>query len=426
MFVPTVRRVLAALCALCALAPTPPAVAQDPSLRRTLSGAMRGAGPASGAYVVNATEGRTLYARRAGTPRALASNTKLFTTAAALARLGPDTTLPTQVLGAGQLGLDGAYIGDLHLRGGGDPTFGSRAFARRAYLAEGGVEDLAVQLSAAGIRRVSGRVVGDEQLFDARRGGPDSRYRTSIYVGPLSALSFNRGLAGSGGSAFVGNPPAYAAARLDAALADAGVGVRGPPASGATPAAATALAEVRSPPVSRLVQVANKRSDNFFAETLLKLLAAGPPAAGDPVLRGRVPARASTAAGAAVAATYARELGVRARIVDGSGLSRANRAAPREVVELLDDLRTRPHFAQFLDSLAVAGRDGTLSDRMRRGPARGRCRGKTGSLRGVSTLSGYCTTRSGDTVVFSVLMNGVYLPGARRLQDRMLQAIAGS
>lgn len=425
MFVPIVRRVLATICALCVLAPAP-ALAQDSPLRRTLDGAMRGAGSGSGAYVLNATEGRALYARRAGTPRALASNTKLFTTAAALARLGPDTALPTQVLGTGELGPDGDYRGDLYLRGGGDPTFGSRAFAQRAYLSPGGVEALAAQLAATGIRRVSGRVFGDERLFDARRGGPDSGYRTSLYVGPLSALSFNRGLAGTGGSAFVGDPPAYAAARLEAELERGGVTVRRPASSGATPPAATALAEVHSPPVSRLVQVANKRSDNFFAEILLKLLAAGPPVVGDGLLDGRQPARASTGAGAAVAAAYARELGARARIVDGSGLSRANRAAPRELVRLLDALRTRPNFAQFLDSLAVAGRDGTLRDRMRSGPARGRCRGKTGSLAGVSTLSGYCTTRDGDTVVFSVLMNGVYVPGARRLQDRMLQAIAVS
>jgi serine-type D-Ala-D-Ala carboxypeptidase/endopeptidase (penicillin-binding protein 4) len=61
---------------------------------------------------------------------------------------------------------------------------------------------------------------------------------------------------------------------------------------------------------------------------------------------------------------------------------------------------------------------------MRSGPARGRCRGKTGTLSNVSALSGYCTARSGELYAFSILMNGVYTPGARLLQDRMAQAIA--
>jgi D-alanyl-D-alanine carboxypeptidase/D-alanyl-D-alanine-endopeptidase (penicillin-binding protein 4) len=62
---------------------------------------------------------------------------------------------------------------------------------------------------------------------------------------------------------------------------------------------------------------------------------------------------------------------------------------------------------------------------MRTGPARGNCRGKTGTLSDVSALSGYCQARSGDVYAFSILMNHVYTPGARTLQDRMAQTIAG-
>jgi D-alanyl-D-alanine carboxypeptidase/D-alanyl-D-alanine-endopeptidase (penicillin-binding protein 4) len=80
-------------------------------------------------------------------------------------------------------------------------------------------------------------------------------------------------------------------------------------------------------------------------------------------------------------------------------------------------------FDAWYASLAIAGRDGTLKDRMRSGAARGRCRGKTGTLSNVSALSGYCTARSGDLYAFSILMNGVYTGGARVLQDRMAQAI---
>ena len=95
------------------------------------------------------------------------------------------------------------------------------------------------------------------------------------------------------------------------------------------------------------------------------------------------------------------------------------------MVSLLTAMQARAEFDSFFASLAVAGRDGTLSDRMRGGPARNRCRGKTGTLSNVSALSGYCTARSGDVYAFSILMNGVYPTGARQLQDRMAQAIAG-
>jgi D-alanyl-D-alanine carboxypeptidase/D-alanyl-D-alanine-endopeptidase (penicillin-binding protein 4) len=94
------------------------------------------------------------------------------------------------------------------------------------------------------------------------------------------------------------------------------------------------------------------------------------------------------------------------------------------VVRLLLALINRPEFPAFYASLPIAGRDGTLAHRMRRGPARGRCRGKTGTLVGVSALSGYCRVRSGYLYAFSILMNGVNPYGARKLQDRMAQAVA--
>jgi D-alanyl-D-alanine carboxypeptidase/D-alanyl-D-alanine-endopeptidase (penicillin-binding protein 4) len=81
-------------------------------------------------------------------------------------------------------------------------------------------------------------------------------------------------------------------------------------------------------------------------------------------------------------------------------------------------------FDPWYASLAIAGRDGTLKKRMRSGAARGRCRAKTGTLSNVSTLSGYCTARSGQMYAFSILMNNVYTSGAKVLQDRMAQAIA--
>ena len=413
-----VRIRLAALVAVLALATgagAPAASASEAGLASALGSAMAPAGAWSGAYVVNADTGRPAFRWRHGAARILASNTKLFTTAAALARFGTEGTLATEVRGAGEVDDAGVWRGDLYLVGGGDPTFGTRSFAQRAYGAPGAsVEALAQQLEQAGIERVAGRVYGDESRFDALRGGPESGYLTSIWVGPLSALAFNRGLANESGTSFQATPPAFAAGRLTDALRRRGIPVRDRPIAGAAPGGAETLAAVESPPMRRLIALTNKPSDNYLAEMLLKDLAL------------QAGGRGTTAAGARIAAGFARRIGGRpARLADGSGLSRANLASPYRIVRLLLALRERDDFPAFLRSLSVAGRDGTLAPRMRSGPARGNCRGKTGTLSNVSAVSGYCRARSGDTYVFSIVMNAIDPYGARNLQDRMLQALAG-
>jgi serine-type D-Ala-D-Ala carboxypeptidase/endopeptidase (penicillin-binding protein 4) len=404
------RRAALTLLALIALLPVEVAQADMGS---SLTLQMRQAGRHSGAYVVNLSTGERVFAWRAGVPRILASNTKLFTSAAALARFGTEGTLGTTVLGEGELDLEGVWRGDLYLRGGGDPTFGSSRFTDRAYGEGATVEQLAGLVDEAGVQRVTGRVYGDESLHDSLRGGPDSGFGVSIWVGPLSALSFNRGLATESGRGWQSSPPAFAAARLDAALERRGIRVRLKPRAGTAPVGTTELASVESPPMQTLVRLMNKPSDNFFAEVLTKDLAMQAKGLG------------TTTAGARLAAGFARRLGARARLVDGSGLSRGNRASPHRVVRLLAAMSTRPEYDVFVDSLPVAGRDGTLQSRMRRSLARSRCRGKTGTLSNVSALSGYCEVLNGDTYAYSILMNGVYPSGARVLQDRMLHAIAG-
>ncbi len=431
------RLLIATLAALALLAP---AAEAQTSLQKSLSRSMASAGRSSGAFVMDADSGATLYSSRANTRRILASNTKLFTSAAVLGRLGADSTLATTLLGTGRLQPDGTWRGNLYLRGGGDPTFGTASFTR-GYGSQASVEGLATQLADAGFSRITGRVYGDESLFDTLRGGPDSGYRTSPWVGPLSALDFNHGYGSHG---FLTNPALTAAQKLKTALKAERIRVVGKAATGAAPEGAVELAEVRSPSVTLLLRLQNKESDNFFAEMLGKGLAvSGQP--GDPVRSKSeplpvtptvdapsaaapapdVPGPATTRNGARAAIRFARSLGASPRLVDGSGLSRGDRASPRSVATLLDRLRDRSDFKSIYDSLPIAGRDGTLDNRMRRGPAHNRCRAKTGTLTGVSTLSGYCKTRGGRTVVFSILMNRVSISGAHTLQDRMAQAIAG-
>jgi D-alanyl-D-alanine carboxypeptidase/D-alanyl-D-alanine-endopeptidase (penicillin-binding protein 4) len=410
---PTIAALLAVATAVL-FALTATASADERGLSARLGAAMGGAGSWSGAYVYNADAGRPVFAWRHTTPRILASNTKLFTTAAALARFGTAGKLATEVRGAGTLSEEGVYRGNLYLVGGGDPTFGSQSFTGRSYGGGATVEELASQLDQAGYQRVAGRVYGDESAFDSLRGGPDSGYGLSIWVGPLSGLGYNRGLGSENGSSFQTSPPAFAAARLTDALRRRGIAVRDRATAGVAPKAAETLAAVESPSMARLAALTNKPSDNYFAEMLVKDLAL------------QANGRGTTAGGSKLAASFARGLGGGpARLADGSGLSRLNRASPYRVVKLLLALRGRDEWPAFSRSLSIAGRDGTLGPRMRGGPARGHCRGKTGTLTGVTAVSGYCRARSGDTYVFSILMNGVDTYGGRAIQDRMLQSLAG-
>lgn len=405
------RRAVLTLLAVAFLLPAGTAQAD---LKSSLTRYMRLAGTSSSAYVYDVSTGKPVFAWGAGTKRILASNTKLFTSAAALARFGTEGTLGTEVLGDGRLDADGVWRGNLYLRGGGDPTFGSRSYTRKYYGGGATVQQLAKLIDQAGVERITGRVYGDESRFDSLRGGPDSGYGVSIWVGPLSALSYNRGFATESGSAFQVNPPAFAAARLDDALEARGIVVKRTPGARNAPRGLDVIASVDSPPMERIIELMNEPSDNFFAEMLAKDVAM------------QVNGRGTTSAGAALIEGFARRLGSGAQLVDGSGLSRANKASPYRVVRLLRAMynRDQDESDAYVDSLAMAGSEGTLADRMRRGPAHNRCVGKTGTLSDVSALSGYCEVRSGNTYAFSILMNRVSTTWARTLQDHMLQKIA--
>jgi serine-type D-Ala-D-Ala carboxypeptidase/endopeptidase (penicillin-binding protein 4) len=400
-FRPRMARI-ACLAALLLAVLAPVAVAAGPAATvRALDRQMRHAGTGSGAFVVDLDTGKELYNRAADIARIPASVNKLYTTAAALGRFGPDGQLVTDVLGTAQPDAFGVLKGNLYLRGGGDPTFG-RSEARR----------LARVLAGSGLTEITGRVVGDESRFDPLRGGPASGFATSVWVGPLSALTFNRGLTVGRRASFQRRPAAYAAEQFERALERAGVDVNRRARAGLTPVDAELLGEWASPPMADLVAQTNRPSDNFMAETLVKALGAEFAASG------------STAAGTGVIRTFASDYGAKPRVVDGSGLSRRNATTPRDVVELLEGVDDSDVAEEFERSLAVAGRSGTLSKRMRRTAARGRCRAKTGTLNGVSALAGYCDARAGARLAFAFLMNGVTVLGAHPLQDRMTAALA--
>lgn len=384
-------------------------------LQASLTHQLALAGPADGGYVYDLTAKQALFSERASTMRPPASVQKLYTATTALAQLGSSTRLATTVLGTGQLAPGGVWEGSLYLRGGGDPTFGSTAFIHSHYGGVGAsVSALVSQLVRIdGIHQVTGSIEGDESYFDSLRGEPSSDFGPDPFLeGTLSALAFNRGESGSERGPHA--PAAYAARELAHYLKADGVSIAGPTGAATTPAGAMQLAQVASPTVAQLLGLMLPPSDNFFAETLIKDLGA------------RFGGAGTTAAGAnVVSASIGSLLGIHPHVVDGSGLSEADRTSPYQVADLLVELAPTPIGAVLREHLAVAGRTGTLALRMRGTAATGRCQGKTGTLTGVSNLVGYCNALDGHLLAFAIFTDGISTTAAHVIQDRMATSVAG-
>jgi serine-type D-Ala-D-Ala carboxypeptidase/endopeptidase (penicillin-binding protein 4) len=360
------------------------------ALRGKLRALMRGAGKGSGAWVGDVPAGgaaQKLFGKRAGKRRKLASNTKLFTTSTALLKFGPETRLETTAWNTGTL-LAGQLNGDLVLRGGGDPT-----------LTSGGIATLAARVKAAGVSSITGRVVYDESLFDSVRGVPETGVSGGLGA-PLSGLTYPGG-AKKAAQDFIG------------ALKARGVTVSADPKAGELPPTGTQLASFSSPTVAELIADTNIPSNNFFAETLLKDIGA------------RFGPSGSTVGGLNVVKPLWARRGAPLKAENGSGLSVRNRATPKGVGKLLSSMLREPAATTeaWTESLAVAGSTGTLSSRMRGTAAAGRCKGKTGTINGVSALSGYCFG-TGHTVVFSFLMSKISDARAHLIQDKMTALVS--
>lgn len=372
------------------------------SLTQQLAAALRArhVSPAeTGALVIDLTTGSVVFTQHAHLPLRPASNEKLATTYAALTALGPSFRIETEVLGNGtQSGA--TWQGDLVLKGYGDPT-----------LSTSDLRSLAGQVKADGIDHVTGRILGDESWFDARRTGLGWKSQFYLHESPaLSALIVDRGWDGSEETA-----PALTAAQLFRKdLVHAGISVNGGGVLGIATANAAPLASVESPPVASIVRFMDTQSDNFTAEMLMKEIGAVQGSGG------------TAAAGIAETRKLLAAVGVPltgVRMVDGSGLSLLDRWTPAGIAAELRAMWGDPELKPYIvRSLPIAGETGTLWYRMRRGPAHGFVRAKTGTTDNSSALSGFV----GDRYVFSIVENGypVRTLAAERSQDRFAQVLA--
>lgn len=339
--------------------------------------------------------GSTLtYAHLADVRRAPASNEKLLLSMTALAELGPDYRIPTEASVEPGTLRRGVVHGDLWVAGHGDPEFdGVDARA------------LAAKVHAAGVRRITGSVVGDTAGFVRDRHAPGWHPMALDNVGLPTALSFDHNIAPSG---FVMNPELRAARAVTAALRADGVIVGAPARAAAASGSLRGVVAVRSAPLVGILRRQNINSDNTDAETLSKILGA------------RFGGEGSIAGGASVIRAWLHDHGVDARVLDASGLSYRNRISPLALTRLLAWALHRSWGSLLRTSLPSPG-EGTLASRLS-GVA---LRAKTGTLaQGISALSGYLRLRNGRTATFSILSQGLAKDDAQRIEDAIVRKVA--
>lgn len=349
-----------------------------------------------------------LFAYRADHEVLPASNMKLLTATAALQKLGNSARITTAVTAAAAP-VDGTVHGDLYLVGGGDPLLFTPQFDAEQDPPEPlytSLPKLAERVRAAGIRRVDGSVLGDEDLFDTERGVPSWKpsYETEGDVGPLSALEVNNGFRLSPPYGPAPQPAVLAAQVFTQLLRAAGVTVTGIAGKGTSPATAHPVTGIESAPLWQVVDAILRVSDDTGAELLTKLLGK------------RFAGEGSTAAGVAVIRSTLAADGFpvsQLHGVDGSGLSRDDRVSCNLVADVL---RHAGAGSALFDGLPVAAETGTLASRMGGTAAAGRLHAKTGTLDGVSALSGFVLpapkTAEVDPdlatpLVFSLILNGL-------------------
>jgi len=439
-----------------------------------------------GVMIQSIDTGELLYSENAQKLFMPASNLKLVTAAVALARLGPDYRFTTRVVTCDSVGGRTGEAGDVIVIGGGDPSLSARFHGGDATAV---FREWADSLRAQGITRIAGALIGDDDLFDDVHLGPGWTWDDlgAAYAAEIGALLFNEGVVpvavapgdtvGAPARVIVGPPRTYLeldarvltvadstevvlsadrepfsnAARLRGAiwvgsdtlhrfiaahdptrffieslrevLDDEQIEVAGPSLDGDDQSSGwpcetpRTLFVYQSPPLDSVLKPFLKVSQNQIGEMLLRYLGVhatdtGSVAAGQRVVRGTLI-----------------DWGIPAQYhiyYDGSGLSRYNYLAPEAIVRLLRVMAHREEFGAFAAALPIAGRDGTLSGRMRGTRAEDNARAKTGYIANARSLSGYVRTLDGELVAFSIIANNFTAPvdAVEYLQDLVVERLA--
>ena len=415
-----------------------------------------------------------LYERNASILLRPASTTKLFTTTTALRVLGTGFSFATEML-ADSVSTDGRIVGNLYVKGSGDPDFSSAL-----------LDSMIAGLVKKGIRVITGDIIGDVSFFDDKRWGNGWMWddEPSVDAPYISALSINRNcvrveatpgtlpgdpvpvsvepatayvtiennaitvsdtaestleisrkyvqrlnaitVTGNLGASSkprhelitVLSPENYFLTLTREALTRAGITVQGKIGLARTSSRAVLLAR-NLQPIDSMMVFLNKQSDNLSAENTLKTIGAVSVGAPGSTENGLMMVRKVQAGWGIDSMSFLQ--------VDGSGVSHYNLIAPEAFVKLLTGMyRSRDIFDIFFISLPIAGVDGTLSGRMKGTTAENNMHAKTGTLSGVTTLSGYVRTQDSEMLAFSIMMqNFIGSPDPfRRAQDAIGAAMA--
>jgi D-alanyl-D-alanine carboxypeptidase/D-alanyl-D-alanine-endopeptidase (penicillin-binding protein 4) len=439
----------------------------------------------AGVYVARVGDPSPVVAVNADRPLVLASTTKLFTSAAALDRLGPDYRFKTRLYRDAPVTADGTLEGALIVVGGGDPALSGRLYDDDPLAV---FRPWADSLLRQGIHAIRDGLLLDTSFFDDVQVHPDwpTEQEQRWYQAPVSALSYNdnvvvvrasgaprpgapallgfhpagpyllsllsrvstaryrtwvgvRREAGSRtvvaagtvgrnrtwtGDVTVPDPPLYFASAITRVLKEAGIEVQAPPTEltqappGPDPFPGRVLLHTHETPAITVISVANKRSQSFYSEQILKTLGAE--------RRGK----GTWEYGIAEVKEFLTSRGLdpgRYELADGSGRSRNDRASARAYGEFLQSLATSwPLFPAFEATMAVSGDpEGTLRHRLLGEATIGKVVAKTGNISGVVTLCGYVTARSGQRYVFAILLNGgISERRGHAWQDRFLAELA--
>jgi len=391
----------------------------------------------------------TIISKNIYAPIKPASNTKLFTTAVAFALMGGDHKLSTKLLTDDFNINDGIINGNLFIKGYGNSLF-----------TDSDLDSLVNKLKAIGIKEIKGNIIGDDTYFD-------NEYKRSDWImdepdadplPPVSAIVINRnkiyincsavGKTGtalqyslnissdlftiknlakvtrrkssvrisqsfnngkyeiilSGGlrrgrsgnySIEIENPPLFAALFLKDKLLKEGIAFSNEVTTGAAPEVVNELCD-KSILLRNLISIINKRSDNYLAECLFKTLGAF-----------YSDKQGNSFYSTQAILSYLNENHIFTGgtvIVDGSGLSHSNNVSPLTIVNLLERIYRNPSvYFDYYNSLSIAGRDGTLRNRLIRTNAENNFHGKTGSLHGVISLSGYLKSSEGKDLIVSII-----------------------
>lgn len=440
-----------------------------------------------GVVILSLKNGEFLYVRNPHKNFVPASNMKLFTTATALVKLGPDFRYKTQFYRTGTVDESGVLHGDLVVVGAGDPSLSARFY-------KGDVTRPLMlwvdSLIARKIIAIDGNIIGDDNYFEDEVMGEGWawNYESDWYAAQISGLSYNdncmdiyltpgdslgqpakfrllpetdyvqivnktitvrtglekeltfrrkRGtnkVVISGAIASnspprhdwfsVENPTLFTVTVFKQLLVQRGIAVSGTAQDiddlngfSYSNDASNLLFEVSSPPLTEIVDVVNKVSQNLYAEQLLRTLGAQFRGVGD------------ASHGIDVVKEFLQSIGIatdRFLMYDGSGLSRLNMVTPTQIVTLLKAMRRHPVGEYFYKSLPVAGVDGTIVNRMQQTAAQNNVRAKTGYVGHVRALSGYLTTLDKEELAFSIIANNYSAPTAMAnlIQDFVCERLA--